>query len=245
MGTDISEGLDCIRVMAGQMNKRAWHPTGTQRRGVRPASTWLVSRRAARPCRSPTACRGAESRELGGAAPAVGPGRSDRGTVSNMTDRIGRSPYRSGRLRVLWLRVPRPFRQQIDEGILDRAAALFARRGFAKTSVQDIADAVGLSKAGLLHHFPSKDALWTAVIGQPIALGQRVVDHVQDMPHGPERDRLAIELLLDVALDHPGLVALLLTPPLALDGSDDKLAELDALRGRGAAGLRGRPHRRP
>ena len=125
-------------------------------------------------------------------------------------------------------RVPRPFRQQIDDGILDRAAALFASRGFAKTSVRDIADAVGLSKAGLLHHFPSKDALWTAVIGQSIALGQRVVDHVQDMGHGPERDRLAIELLLDAAFEHPGLVALVLTPPLTLDGSDDKLPELDA-----------------
>ena len=34
------------------------------------------------------------------------------------------------------------FRQQIDEGILDQAAGLFARRGFGKTSVQDVADAV-------------------------------------------------------------------------------------------------------
>ena len=57
------------------------------------------------------------------------------------------------------------FRQQTEDQILDRAAALFARRGFAKTSVQDVADAVGLSKAGLLHHFPSKDALHAAVLG--------------------------------------------------------------------------------
>jgi AcrR family transcriptional regulator len=42
-------------------------------------------------------------------------------------------------------RVARPFREQADAVILDRAAALFARQGFAKTSVQDVADAVGLS----------------------------------------------------------------------------------------------------
>ena len=106
----------------------------------------------------------------------------------------------------------RPFRQQADEGILDRAAALFARRGFAKTSVQDIADAVGLSKAGLLHHFPSKDALHEAVLAQAETLGRRVLDQLGDLPPGPARDRQALEVLVDVALAHPGLVALVLAP---------------------------------
>lgn len=106
----------------------------------------------------------------------------------------------------------RPFRQQVDEGILDRAAALFARRGFAKTSVQDVADAVGLSKTGLLHHFPSKDALHEAVLDQAARLGRRVLDEVGDLLPGPARDRRALEVLVDVALAHPGLVALLLAP---------------------------------
>ena len=68
--------------------------------------------------------------------------------------------------------VPTPFRQQVDAGILDRAAGLFAQRGFAKTSLQDVADAVGLSKAGLLHHFPSKDALREGVLSHAAALGR-------------------------------------------------------------------------
>src|SRR3954464_9194357 len=101
----------------------------------------------------------------------------------------------------------RPFRQQVDEGILDRAAALFARRGFAKTSIQDVADAVGLSKAGLLHHFPSKDALHEAVLANADALSARVLDQVGTLPLGALRDRRALEALLDVALAHPGLVA--------------------------------------
>jgi AcrR family transcriptional regulator len=111
----------------------------------------------------------------------------------------------------------RPFRQQIDEGILDRAAALFARRGFAKTSVQDIADAVGLSKAGLLHHFPTKDALRDAVLAHADVLGQQVLDSVRDLPLGATRDRRALEVLVDVAMAHPGLVALLLAPATELD----------------------------
>jgi AcrR family transcriptional regulator len=113
--------------------------------------------------------------------------------------------------------VARPFREQIDEGILDRAAALFARRGFAKTSVQDVADAVGLSKAGLLHHFPSKDALYGAVLANADALSGRVLDQVRKLPLGAVRDRRALEALLDVALAHPGLVALLLAPATQLE----------------------------
>ncbi|WP_448640791.1 TetR/AcrR family transcriptional regulator [Geodermatophilus sp. URMC 63] len=113
----------------------------------------------------------------------------------------------------------RPFRQQVDEGILDRAAALFARRGFTKTSVQDVAAAVGLSKAGLLHHFPSKDALHEAVLAQADTFGKQVLDEVRDLPAGAERDRRAVEVLVDVALAHPGLVALLLAPVTRLEGT--------------------------
>ncbi|MGY1741930.1 MULTISPECIES: TetR/AcrR family transcriptional regulator [unclassified Blastococcus] len=106
----------------------------------------------------------------------------------------------------------RPFRQQVDEGILDRAAALFARRGFAKTSVQDVAAAVGLSKAGLLHHFPSKDALYEAVLSHAEGMGRRVGGAVADLPPGRERDLRALEILVDLALAHPGIVALMLAP---------------------------------
>jgi AcrR family transcriptional regulator len=123
--------------------------------------------------------------------------------------------------------VTRPFRQQIDAGILDKAAALFARRGFAKTSVQDVADTVGLSKAGLLHHWPSKDALHDAVLSHAAAVSGHLLAAVSDAPLGPARDRLALEAMVDIALAHPGLVSLLLAPILAGDG-DDGSAETDA-----------------
>ena len=108
----------------------------------------------------------------------------------------------------------RPFRQQADEEILDRAAALFAQRGFAKTSLADVAAAVGLSKAGLLHHFPSKESLHDAVRAQADALGERVLAEVAGRPGGLARDRRALEALVDVAMAHPGLVALMLAPAL-------------------------------
>jgi AcrR family transcriptional regulator len=104
--------------------------------------------------------------------------------------------------------VTRPFRQQADEEILDRAAALFAQHGFAHTSLSAVAEAVGLSKAGLLHHYPSKEALYEAAQEACRAQGRQVLDQAAGLAAGPARDRRLLELLTDAALDRPGLVAL-------------------------------------
>lgn len=125
-------------------------------------------------------------------------------------------------------------RQYVDEQILDRAAGLFARHGFAHTSLKDLADAVGLSKAGLLHHFPSKEALFEAAMEMGRTQVQHVLDQVSRLPGGPARDRRAVELLVDVALERPGMVALASRPINTLgtdetDDEDDGLAGVDLL----------------
>ena len=48
--------------------------------------------------------------------------------------------------------------------ILDTSLELLADHGFSGTSLQRIANAVGLRKASLLYHFPSKAALRDAVL---------------------------------------------------------------------------------
>lgn len=48
--------------------------------------------------------------------------------------------------------------------IIEDATALFAREGYADTSLSDIAHAVGVSKSTLLHHYPSKEELLSAVL---------------------------------------------------------------------------------
>lgn len=116
--------------------------------------------------------------------------------------------------------MPRPTKQQIDDEIIDCAAMLFARHGFKETSVQRIADAVGYSKTGLLHRYPSKEALQAAVIDRCVSEIRAVADGVSDMPPGQERDRSAIAALVRCMLYRPGFVALLLASLISPPDSD-------------------------
>lgn len=50
------------------------------------------------------------------------------------------------------------------ERILREAAALFRMQGFNGTSVRDLAQAVGVTKSSLYHHFPSKQALLAEIL---------------------------------------------------------------------------------
>ncbi|MFJ6158604.1 TetR/AcrR family transcriptional regulator [Pseudarthrobacter sp. NPDC092184] len=48
--------------------------------------------------------------------------------------------------------------------ILAAAFEVFSTSGYRAGSLKDVADKVGLSQAGLLHHFPSKEALLEALL---------------------------------------------------------------------------------
>ncbi|TQM83730.1 TetR family transcriptional regulator [Saccharothrix saharensis] len=116
-----------------------------------------------------------------------------------------------------------------EDQLLDRVAGVFARHGFDHTSVKDLADAVGLSKAGLLHHYPSKQALFDAARDVGRTHSDELFAQATRVPVGPARDRRAVELLVDFALDRPGLIALE-SRAISLLGADDVDGDrLDAL----------------
>lgn len=50
------------------------------------------------------------------------------------------------------------------EAILEAAEKLFARRGYALARLEDVGDAVGLTRPALFYHFPDKQALYNAVL---------------------------------------------------------------------------------
>lgn len=106
--------------------------------------------------------------------------------------------------------MPRQSAAEIDDAILDAAAGLFASHGVGGTSVAQIAGAVGYSKTGLLHRFPSKQALVDAVLADTVARLEAVAAAVAHLSPGAARDVAGIEAIAAVALDRPGQVALVL-----------------------------------
>ena len=54
------------------------------------------------------------------------------------------------------------------QAALDAARALFAERGFAATSLQDIADAMGVRKANVYYYFKTKTAILDALLDERV-----------------------------------------------------------------------------
>lgn len=90
--------------------------------------------------------------------------------------------------------------------ILRIALEAFSVRGFQGSSLREIAESVGLSQAGVLHHFSSKEALLAAVLAEKDAVTLSHVDgvtgvHVLDALRGVVAENLA----------QPGLIRLFTT----------------------------------
>lgn len=77
--------------------------------------------------------------------------------------------------------------------ILQDAMTLFARAGYADTSMREIAESVGVSKSTLFHHYATKDELLLAVLeARDTEIGARAnaaasgsaVDVLRDLPDG-------------------------------------------------------------
>jgi AcrR family transcriptional regulator len=55
-------------------------------------------------------------------------------------------------------------RQPPQDRILDAAMRVFRRHGFRRSSIEQAAEEAGLTRQALYHHFPSKEALFRAVL---------------------------------------------------------------------------------
>lgn len=64
----------------------------------------------------------------------------------------------------------------VKQSILDCAAKLFATKGFASTSISEIAEAAGLSKAGVYHYFDSKSEILRAMLTEHLEVVTDIVD---------------------------------------------------------------------
>lgn len=61
------------------------------------------------------------------------------------------------------------------DAILRAAASLFRKKGYERTSVRELAEAVGLQSGSLFHHFKTKDEILVEVMKQGLALASAFV----------------------------------------------------------------------
>lgn len=65
------------------------------------------------------------------------------------------------------------------EELLDAALQVFSLEGYTGASMAQVAGIVGISVAGLLHHFPSKVSLLMGVLERRDAISQKIADEVR------------------------------------------------------------------
>src|SRR5215213_6832549 len=75
-------------------------------------------------------------------------------------------------------RAPRTAPRERRAQILDAAIEVFGQQGYRQGSLRDVADAVGLSVQGVLHHFPTKEALLLETLERRSTVRQEPTDKI-------------------------------------------------------------------
>ncbi len=83
------------------------------------------------------------------------------------------------------------------ERILDTALQLFTEKGFDATSLQEIADRLGFTKAAIYYHFRSKDDILMALHMRMHQFGVESLDELGDGPVTLEKWEAVLSSLLD------------------------------------------------
>jgi AcrR family transcriptional regulator len=106
--------------------------------------------------------------------------------------------------------------ERTAERILDAAEALFAERGYEGASQRDVAERAGLSAASLYNHFPSKDALYAAVLERGLAPVLAALSGPERGAEPPaERSRRIVADVMALLARHPNLPRLVLHETLS------------------------------
>ena len=111
------------------------------------------------------------------------------------------------------------------EKILDVAEARFAQRGYSGVGLREVAEAAGLGKSSLFHHFPTKAALYGAVLDRVIERIERRMQRALEASGDPgARLSGAALALIDTLAEDPPAARLLLRTVF----EDDDLSPTEA-----------------
>jgi AcrR family transcriptional regulator len=103
--------------------------------------------------------------------------------------------------------VPRP--SDTKQRILQTARELFASKGVQQTSLQEIADRLGITKPALYYHFSSREELVRSIITPLLDEGEEFISRMEARENVPPRELL--EGFFDFHHRHRAGILLLLT----------------------------------
>ena len=101
--------------------------------------------------------------------------------------------------------------------ILDVALDLFLERGYDRTSLREIAERLGFSKAALYYHFKAKDDILVALTDAMLDELSELVERVsREEPPGLARSRRAITELVDLLMRERRAAQLIISQSAAI-----------------------------
>jgi len=98
--------------------------------------------------------------------------------------------------------------------VIDAALELFSENGVGGTSLQMIADAIGVTKAAVYHQFNTKEEIVVAAAGAELARVESVIEAAEAEPtHAQARD-LLVRRIVDLAVERRRMESTLLGDPV-------------------------------
>ena len=98
--------------------------------------------------------------------------------------------------------------------ILNAALDLFATHGVSGTSLQMIADMVGVTKAAVYHQFKTKEEIVIAVTDTELGMLEDVLEAAEAEPDPLRARKVLLTRVIDMAVERRGLVRTLQNDPV-------------------------------
>ena len=96
----------------------------------------------------------------------------------------------------------------VRERIIDEAARLFVSLGYHGISMREIAEAAGVSKAGIYYYFRDKEELFLAILRANLEAIERIIEEARHEPTSPDQIRWFVHKLFEQAPEQRAIIRL-------------------------------------
>jgi AcrR family transcriptional regulator len=100
--------------------------------------------------------------------------------------------------------------------VLDAALKLIAERGVSGTSLQMIADAMGVTKAAVYRQFKTKEEIVIAITEREMSKLEDALEDAEAAGHGVPAREVLLDRMIDQAIERRGVVSVLQFDPVII-----------------------------